>query len=97
LTFRVIKIIPVSDRYEGLLEENVQGAESILSDGREISMEAKQLDVPSNETRPSVPRTDSHNRALSRLGTNEPLVQHDDQKPSTALIENRRTMILLIG
>jgi hypothetical protein len=41
MTCRVFKIIPVSNRYEGQLEDNVQGAKAILSDGREISMEAK--------------------------------------------------------
>ncbi len=74
MTFRVIKIMPVSDRYKGLLEEHVQGAKSIPLDDREIFVEAKQLDVPSNEPRPSVPRQDSHNRAPSKLGINEPLV-----------------------
>ncbi len=96
MTFRIIKIILVSNRYEGLLKKNVQRVESILSNDREISMGTKQLDVSSNETRPSMPRTNNHNRALLRLGINEPLIQHDDQKSFTTLIENRRIIILLI-
>ncbi len=74
MTFCVIKIILISNRYENLLKKNVKKVESILLNDCEISIRAKQLNVSFNETRFFMSCTNNHNRTLLRLKINEFLV-----------------------
>jgi len=78
MTFCIIKIISIFNRYENLLKKNVQKVELILLNNCEISMRAKQLNVSFNETRFFVSCTNSHNKAFLRLEINEFLIQHND-------------------
>ncbi len=74
MTFCIIKIILISNRYENLLKKNVQKVESILLNNRKISMRAKQLNVSFNETKSFVSCTNNYNRALLKLEINESLI-----------------------
>ncbi len=74
MTFRIIKIILISNRYEDLLKKNIQEIKLILLNNHEISIETKQLNMSFNETRSFVSCTNSHNRTFSRLEINEFLI-----------------------
>jgi hypothetical protein len=74
MTFCIIKIILISNRYEDLLKKNIQEVESILLNNRKISMRAKQFNVSFNETRSSMSYTNNYNRALLKLEINKFLV-----------------------
>jgi hypothetical protein len=74
MTFCIIKIILIFNRYEDLLKKNIQEVESILLNNRKISMRAKQFNVSFNETRSSMSYTNNYNRALLKLEINKFLV-----------------------
>ncbi len=74
MTFCVIKIILIFNRYEDLLKKNIQEIKSTLLNDRKISIKVKQLNVSFNETRSFVSCTNNHNRALLKFGINELLV-----------------------